>query len=181
MIHLDPSSNDIHHCDRGKVRCTGLPEQLLQQQQQHQKPQPQQQHQRTKLKRQHKFYGDVVNAIMLGAATPMFATRMYADRSTSGLDNFDAVVMVGAVGLSGIFQGLAWKYDSLVFSRLGFLGNCFAGSFMGALRVCSGSIRSIVKFALVFESIILFGTSHIPFLSTYAPTHTVAFQMKSQN
>ena len=142
MIHLDPSSNDIRHSDRGKGRCTGLPEQLLQLQQQHQHQKPQQQNQRTKLKRQHKFYGDIVNAIMLGGATPLFVTRMYADRSSSGLDNFDAVVMVGAVALSGIFQGLAWKYDSLVLSRLGFLGNCFAGSFMGACVFRNYPIKS---------------------------------------
>jgi len=187
MIYLDPSSNDIHHSDRGKGRCTGLPEQLLQQQQQHQHQKPQQQNQRTKLKRQHKFYGDIVNAIMLGGATPLFVTRMYADRSSSGLDNFDAVVMVGAVALSGIFQGLAWKYDSLVLSRLGFLGNCFAGSFMelkewplkgvctitqrfeiGVISLCLANISLSIREQLVRLTTIFVVGSYVSLKSPYS-------------
>ena len=81
-----------------------------------------------KLKQKSGLYGDIVNAILLAVGTPAMAYRMYAE---GGLENVDAAILVGAILLSAIAQGLAWKYDSLFLSRVGFWGNCFAGSHMG--------------------------------------------------
>mmetsp|Transcript_1259 Transcript_1259/g.3206 ORF Transcript_1259/g.3206 Transcript_1259/m.3206 type:complete len:949 (+) Transcript_1259:203-3049(+) len=88
-------------------------------------------------RQQHKFYGDIVNALTMAIATPFFAlkmiTEMYEqdkDPRNETLCNLDALVMVGLTGLSAVFQYLAWTYDSLLCSRIGFFGNCVAGSFM---------------------------------------------------
>lgn len=81
-----------------------------------------------KPKQKHKLYGDIVNALMLAVGAPFFANQMYAE---GGIGNFEAVVLVSTISLSAVCQGLAWSHGSLVLSRLGFLGNCFAGSYMG--------------------------------------------------
>ena len=80
------------------------------------------------LKQKSGLYGDIVNAILLAVGTPFMAYRMYAE---GGLENVDAGILVGTLGLSTIAQGLAWKHNNLFLSRLGFLGNCFAGTHMG--------------------------------------------------
>lgn len=82
-------------------------------------------------KKKHKFYGDIVNGILLAAATPFFACKMYNERGTNSLANIDAFIMVSATGISAIFALMAWRFDNLTCSRLSFLGNCFAGSYMG--------------------------------------------------
>ena len=78
--------------------------------------------------RKHKLYGDIVVAVCMSFAAPALAFRMFSE---GGLENFDAAVLVGSVGVSAIFHFLAWKYDSVLCSRLAFLANCFSGSFMG--------------------------------------------------
>eukprot|EP00531_Pseudo-nitzschia_arenysensis_P000763 CAMPEP_0116129738 /NCGR_PEP_ID=MMETSP0329-20121206/8077_1 /TAXON_ID=697910 /ORGANISM="Pseudo-nitzschia arenysensis, Strain B593" /LENGTH=952 /DNA_ID=CAMNT_0003624011 /DNA_START=74 /DNA_END=2932 /DNA_ORIENTATION=- len=80
-----------------------------------------------KLKQKHRLYGDFINAMFVGVAAPAMAYKIYTEKNA---DNFDAFVMVGSTALSAILQGLAWKYDSMLLSRAGFFGNCFAGSFM---------------------------------------------------
>lgn len=81
-----------------------------------------------KLKQRHRLYGDFVNGMSMGVAAPMMAYQMYTEQN---VENFDAFVMIGSTGLAAIFQGFAWKNDSLLCSRIAFLGNCFAGSYMG--------------------------------------------------
>lgn len=77
--------------------------------------------------KKHKLYGDIVVAACMSLATPALAFRMFSE---GGLENFDAAVMVGGVSVSAMFHFLAWKYDSVLCSRLAFLANCFTGSFM---------------------------------------------------
>ena len=82
---------------------------------------------------------------MLGIVTPFFAWKimmeMYEDMNQNHTDpernmlcNLDAVAMFGFTGISAISQYLAWTHDSLLCSRIGFLGNCIAGSYMGEYR-----------------------------------------------
>ena len=76
----------------------------------------------------HRLYGDIVVALCMSFATPAMAFRMFSE---GGIENIDAAIMVGGVGITTIFHFLAWKYDSTLCSRLAFLGNCFTGWFMG--------------------------------------------------
>ena len=80
-----------------------------------------------KLKQQHGLYGDIVVAFCMLFATPAMAYRMFRE---GGLENFDAGVMVGAIGLATIFHYLAWKHNNVNCSRVAFLLNCFSGIFM---------------------------------------------------
>lgn len=84
----------------------------------------------------------------MSLATPALAFRMFSE---GGLENFDAAVMVGGVSVSAIFHFLAWKYDSVLCSRLAFLANCFTGSFMGTYaETMTQHNGSISHFQLTF-------------------------------
>lgn len=97
---------------------------------------------RTTSDHQHRLYGDIVNAIMLSIATVFLAYKMVSERSIHHeSENFDAIRVVGAVGFSAIFQGLAWECNSLALSRLGFVSNCCAGFLMGTYEI-NGSQRN---------------------------------------
>ncbi len=95
-----------------------------------------------KLNQKHQLYGDFVNAMFVGVAVPSMAYKIYTEKNA---ENFDAFVMIGSTALSAIFQGLAWKNNSLLFSRAAFLGNCFAGSFMG--KIFNEKIKVFIVFA----------------------------------
>jgi len=80
-----------------------------------------------KLKHRHRFYGDAVCGILLLVMTPFLVYKMHAERNSSGLDDFDAAVMVGTTAFAGLFQWSAWKRDNLICSRMGFLLGVFVG------------------------------------------------------
>mmetsp|Transcript_15421 Transcript_15421/g.35344 ORF Transcript_15421/g.35344 Transcript_15421/m.35344 type:complete len:147 (+) Transcript_15421:198-638(+) len=134
------TGNDVvvDACSSGlkrRQRQTHYHQKLVVHKQQEQKQQQQQQQQPP----QHKFYGDIVNGLMMGVVTPILAWKIITEiriddenSNKEGVGVFDAALMVGATGISALFQCLAWHCDSLLCSRLGYLGNCIAGCYMGA-------------------------------------------------
>lgn len=70
-----------------------------------------QQQQKQQQPAQHNFYGDIVNGPVMGVITPFLArkivteTRIDAENSSNeGVGVFDAALMVGATGISALFQ-----------------------------------------------------------------------------